>query len=425
MNETPNGALAAADFNWVRALLRDQAAIVLEDGKQYLVEARLSPLARREGCASVGELIARVRGARIDLVHRRIVEAMTINETSFFRDWRPFEALRKTVLPELLRARATSRQLRFWSAACSSGQEPFSLAILLREHFPQLTSWSVKVIATDLSTEMIERARSGRFPQVEVNRGVPAPLLLKYFVQHGIEWTVRDDVRRMVEFMPANLAGDWPALPPMDVVLLRNVLIYFDCETKKRILARVREVLKPGGLLFLGAAETTLSLDPAYERIAVDGTSAYRVIQGVPGLGPAPAVAARTLEVPRQERWARVLLVEDDEQVRRATRTMLARHGHQVIEAACGSEALKISEQELPRIDVLLTDLMMPQMSGGDLASRLTALRPDLPVIYMSGYTGDSVMRQRIIRPNTPFMQKPFTREVLLDRVAQVTRRGH
>jgi chemotaxis protein methyltransferase CheR len=137
----------------------------------------------------------------------------------------------------------------------------------------------VRIHATDFSSEMIERAKAGRFPQLEVNRGLPAPFLVKHFQRSGVEWVIRDEVRRMVEFQLANLAGPWPQLPQMDVVLLRNVLIYFDTDTKKAILARVREALKPGGLLFLGSAETTLSLDPAYERVAVGGTSAYRVIK--------------------------------------------------------------------------------------------------------------------------------------------------
>ncbi|HUJ24765.1 MAG TPA: protein-glutamate O-methyltransferase CheR [Myxococcales bacterium] len=270
--------LSPADFQWLCALVKDQAAIVIDAGKEYLVQARLSPLAASEGCANVGALIGRLRGMRVNGLHRRVVEAMTINETSFFRDWRPFEALRTAVLPELIKSRAAARQLNLWSAACSSGQEACSLAILLREHFPELRSWSVKVLATDFSAEMVERGKSGMYPQLEVNRGLPAPLLLKYFDRHGLDWRVRESVRSLIEFRQANLAGDWPSMPQMDVVFLRNVLIYFDQETKKRILAKVRTVLRPGGLLFLGAAETTFNLDPAWERVALDGTSAYRAL---------------------------------------------------------------------------------------------------------------------------------------------------
>ena len=270
--------MTPAEFEWLCALVKDQSAIVLEPGKEYLAQARLGALAQAEGCENVDAFVGKLRGMRVNGLHRRAVEAMTINETSFFRDWRPFEALRTSIVPELIKARAASRQLNVWSAACSSGQEPCSVAILLREHFPELRGWSVKVLATDFSSEMVERGKSGTYPQLEVNRGLPAPLLLKYFEQHGLEWRVREPVRSMIEFRQANLAADWPSMPQMDIVLLRNVLIYFDLPTKKKILAKVRSVLRPGGVLLLGAAETTFNLDPAWERLAFEGTSAYRPI---------------------------------------------------------------------------------------------------------------------------------------------------
>ncbi len=273
----PPVTLGPAGYAYVRGLVRDRAAIVLEDGKEYLVEARLTPVARREGFGSLEEFIQRLRSQPCGPLHRKAVEAMTINETSFFRDWRPFEALRKSVLPEVLARNAALKSLHVWSAASSSGQEAYSLAILLKEHFPEVAAgWNVKVHGSDVSTEMVERSRAGRYLQVEVNRGMPAPLLVKHFDRTGLDWLVKDDVKKLVEFQQGNLAGDWPQLPRMDVILLRNVMIYFDADTKKRILQRMRGLLKPGGLLFLGVAETTLNLDSAYERLTAEGTSFYR-----------------------------------------------------------------------------------------------------------------------------------------------------
>lgn len=273
----PPVTLSPADYVYIRGLVRERAAIVLEDGKEYLVEARLTPVARREGFGSLEEYLQRLRSQPYGPLHRKAVEAMTINETSFFRDWRPFEVLRKTVLPEVVAKNTAQRSLHIWSAASSSGQEAYSLAILLKEHFPQVVSgWNVKVHGSDVSIEMVERSRTGKYLQLEVNRGMPAPLLVKHFLRTGLEWHVKDDVKKLVEFQQGNLAGEWPSLPKMDIILLRNVMIYFDTDTKKRILQRMRGLLKPGGLLFLGAAETTLNLDGAYERLTAEGTSYYR-----------------------------------------------------------------------------------------------------------------------------------------------------
>jgi chemotaxis protein methyltransferase CheR len=273
----PATSLALPDFNYIRTLAKDRAALVIEDGKEYLVEARLSPIARKEGFQSLQDLIGHLRGQSYSALHRKVVEAMTINETSFFRDWRPYEALRKAILPDVLQKRAATKQLNIWSMACSSGQEPYSVAILLREYFPQLYNWQVRIFATDVSLEMIEKAKTGRYAQLETNRGLPAPLLIKYFIREGLEWQLKDDLRKMVEFQPCNLAGDWPQLPRMDLVLLRNVMIYFDVPTKQKILGKVRVLLREQGILFLGAAETTLNLDNNYERATIEGTTCYRV----------------------------------------------------------------------------------------------------------------------------------------------------
>jgi chemotaxis protein methyltransferase CheR len=266
-----------SEFDYIRRLVLEQSAIVLEEDKQYLAESRLLPLARREGFDSIASMVAWLGAKRFDGLQRKVVEAMTTNETSFFRDFHPFEALRKSVLPELMTKRACCMGLNFWSAACSSGQEPYSLTLLLQEYFPALPDWRVRIIATDLSAEMLARAQEGRYSQLEVNRGLPASLLVKYFRQHGSDWQIREDLRRRVEFQILNLAETWPLLPPMDVVLMRNVLIYFGVETKKKILSKVRQLLKPDGFLFLGGAETTFNLDDAFERVQFDRTICYRV----------------------------------------------------------------------------------------------------------------------------------------------------
>lgn len=270
-------APSTSDFDYVRELVRKGAAIVLESTKEYLVEARLVPLARKEGFGSLAELVAKLRCEQESPLHRKVIDAMTTNETLFFRDIHPFELLRTTVLPELQASRAGTRQLRIWSAACSTGQEPYTIAMLLREHFPQLLDWRTEILATDLSTEVLEKARKGAFGQIEVNRGLPAKLMVKYFAQNGIDWQLKDEVRRMVDFRELNLAAPWPMLQPFDVIFLRNVLIYFDTDTKKSILARMRSLLRPDGYLFLGAAETTMNLDDAFERVQIGKSGAYRI----------------------------------------------------------------------------------------------------------------------------------------------------
>lgn len=259
--------MTAQDFEFVCRLVRERSAIVLEPGKEYLVEGRLSPVARQLGLESISGLVGRLRAAPDNGLAARVVEAMATTETSFFRDHHPFETLRTAVLPDLIRRRAGERRLDVWSAACSTGQEPYSFALLLREHFPNLAGWRVNVLATDLSGEVLGRAREGWYTQMEVNRGLPAALLARYFRQRGSNWELSEDVRKTVEFRDLNLAGPWPVLPRMDLIFLRNVMIYFDPDTKKAILGRVARLLRPGGYLLLGGAETTLNLDDSFRRV--------------------------------------------------------------------------------------------------------------------------------------------------------------
>jgi len=259
--------MTTEEFEYICQLVRDRSAIVLEAGKEYLVETRLTPLARQLQLGSVGELIGQLRAAPNNGLHTRVVEAMVTTETAFFRDRDPFESLRTTVLPALLRRRECERQLSVWSAACSAGQEPYSFAILLRRYFPQLAGWKIHILATDLSGEAISRAREARYNQVEINRGLPATLMVRYFRQTGTTWQLVDEIREAVEFREMNLAQSWPSLPRMDIVLLRNVMIYFHVETKKTILRRMAKQLRPDGYLLLGSAETTLNLDSSFQRV--------------------------------------------------------------------------------------------------------------------------------------------------------------
>jgi chemotaxis protein methyltransferase CheR len=271
-------ALTIADFDLVRTMVRQRSGIVLDEGKAYLLEARLSGLAVREGFASVERLLASFRTERSNGLETRVVEVMTTNETSFFRDIQPFEALRQVVLPDLLERRAREKRLSIWCAASSSGQEPYSLAMLLHEHFPNIVAtWKMQIIASDLSTEVLDRARSGLYSQVEVNRGLPARLLVKFFEQRGLQWQLKDDIRRMVALKQLNLVESWPPLPPPDIVMLRNVLIYFDVEMKKTILGKIRRLLRPDGYLFLGGAETTMNLDDGFERVSFNRGGCYRL----------------------------------------------------------------------------------------------------------------------------------------------------
>ena len=266
------------DFEFLRELLLRCSAIVLDPTKDYLVEARLGPLAKREGLGSITGLVTKLRTSGAgSALERKVVDAMTTNETLFFRDVHPFEALRHTLLPELLARRDKTRTLQVWSAACSSGQEPYTIAMLLRESFPQLARWNVEILATDLSPTMIAKAREGTYGRIEVNRGLPQPLLARYFTQQGTDYRINDELRAMVTFREMNLAAPWPTIGPFDVVFLRNVLIYFDVPTKKSILSRTLRLLRPDGYLLLGAAESTLNLEERFERLQIDRAGCYRV----------------------------------------------------------------------------------------------------------------------------------------------------
>jgi len=270
--------ISQIDFDYVSRMAHSEAALVIEPGKEYLVETRLTPLAQKEGFDTLAAFIQQLRSeVKINGLHHQAIDALTTNETLFFRDYHPFEALRRFILPAVLEQRAAARRLTIWSAACSTGQEPYSLAMLLLENFPQLAGWTVSILATDLSPTVLKLAREGRYSQFEVNRGLPASYLIKYFIKQDEKWCLKDDVKRMVEFRPMNLIQSWPVMPPLDLVFIRNVMIYFDVETKKTILKKIRNCLLPHGYLFLGTAETTTNLDPVYQPVTFGKAVVYRV----------------------------------------------------------------------------------------------------------------------------------------------------
>jgi chemotaxis protein methyltransferase CheR len=253
------------DYEYLRRLLKTRSGLVLSSEKHYLVESRLLPVARRAGLFNLTGLVAKLRGPDSEQLTVEVVEAMTTNESFFFRDKIPFDHFRETIMPALLTARAATRRIRIWCAAASTGQEPYSLAIALKEIGKDLQGWRVEIVATDLSTEVLEKARSGIYSQFEVQRGLPALMLIKYFAQVGETWQIAPEIRGMVKFMPLNLLNDFSHLGRFDLVLCRNVLIYFDQATKICVLERVAEATERDGFLVLGGAETVVGLTDRFK----------------------------------------------------------------------------------------------------------------------------------------------------------------
>ena len=251
------------DYEYLRKLLKERSGLDLSSDKQYLVESRLVPLAHRYGHSGISELVARMKGGGEALI-ADVVEAMTTNETFFFRDKIPFDHLRETVLPALLQSRAARRSIRIWSAASSTGQEPYSIAMVLKEQAQLLAGWRVEIVATDLSLEVLEKSKSGIYSQFEVQRGLPIQLLVKYFTQTGELWQINSDVRGMVQHRQLNLLQNFSHLGKFDMIFCRNVLIYFDQETKIDIFERLNQVLEADGMLLLGAAESVVGITDAF-----------------------------------------------------------------------------------------------------------------------------------------------------------------
>ncbi len=252
------------DCEFLRKLLKERSGLDLSPDKQYLVESRLIPLARRVGLSGIAELVTKIKGGS-EALTAEVVEAMTTNETFFFRDKIPFDHLRQTILPALLQARANRRSLRIWCAASSTGQEPYSIAMNLKEFGAALAGWRIEILATDLSQGVLEKSKAGIFSQFEVQRGLPIQMLVKYFTQVGELWQLNADIRAMVQHRQLNLLQDFSHLGTFDVVFCRNVLIYFDQETKTGIFDRLAKTLEPDGVLALGAAESVIGISDAFK----------------------------------------------------------------------------------------------------------------------------------------------------------------
>jgi len=261
------------NYRFLQEHVRSQVGIVLEDDKHYLFESRLAPIVKQHGLASINDLCVLLRSKRDVALGHQVVEAMTTNETYFFRDPAQYEAIRTVLLPKLKEERGETRKLRFWSAASSTGQEAYTLAMLLLEN--GFEDWNIQILGTDFSEKVLARARCGIYQQIEVNRGLPAALLVKYFQRTGLDWQLNEQVRKMVRFETIDLRQTMRTLGPFDLVFCRNVMIYFDNETKRKIMKEIHRTLFRDGWLLLGGAETANSLEERFDRQAVGSVSVY------------------------------------------------------------------------------------------------------------------------------------------------------
>ncbi len=270
-------ALNAGELSFLRDMIRDTTAVVLGEDKDYLIENRLAEVVRDEGLPSVRALVSELRIHKTEKLVQRVVDAITTHETYFYRDPRVWATLKSHVLPELISRLQPVRRLSIWSAACSSGQEPYSLSMMLRTGFPELKFWQVEHLATDIAAATLARARQGQYTQLEVNRGLPARHLVEFFQKNGQGWQLSSDIRQMIQFREMNLAGDWSFVPELDLVLLRNVLIYFDPAVKGGILTRLHTRMRRGGILMLGSTESAQGLEDFFEPIRREQSLFYQV----------------------------------------------------------------------------------------------------------------------------------------------------
>jgi chemotaxis protein methyltransferase CheR len=255
------------DYEYLRKLLKERSGLDLSSDKQYLVESRLVPLARKAGLAGIAELVQKMKPGGAEALTADVVEAMTTNETFFFRDKIPFDHLNGTMLPALLQARAARRSLRIWCAASSTGQEPYSIAMCLKALGPTIAGWKIDIVATDLSQGVLEKSKSGIFSQFEVQRGLPIQMLVKHFTQVGDMWQLNPDIRAMVQHRQLNLLQDFGHLGMFDIIFCRNVLIYFDQDTKAGIFERLSRLVEPDGFMVLGAAESVVGISDAFKPV--------------------------------------------------------------------------------------------------------------------------------------------------------------
>ena len=260
--------MTTEQFEYLRAFLKKQSGLVLGEDKRYLIDSRLAPVAREFELADIGAVVEALRRSGSARLAERVTEAMTINESFFFRDMKPFDNFRNIMLPHMLKARSGQRRLRIWSAAAATGQEAYSLAIELTEKKAQMPGWRTEIIGTDLSSEALARAKAGIYSQFEVQRGMPTPMLMKYFEKRGSDWAIKPEIKSMAQFRHFNLLKDYRALGQFDIVFCRNVLIYFDRETKADILSRLAKQMAPDAFLVLGAAETIVGLSRDFETVA-------------------------------------------------------------------------------------------------------------------------------------------------------------
>jgi chemotaxis protein methyltransferase CheR len=277
-------------FAFLSKWLYDRTGLVLGPDKLYLVESRLTPIARKFALGGLDAIIQEIKQGRSGSFVTEVTDAMMTNESFFFRDVKPFEQFRDVVLPAMMSKRAAQRRIRIWSAASSTGQEPYTLAMLLKEKGPALAGWQVEIVGTDISREALERAKNGLYTQFEVQRGLPIQLLLKYFKQQGDRWLVADSLKQMVQFKEFNLLSDPAPLGKFDVVFCRNVLIYFDQPTKAAVLARIARLMPPDGILYLGGAETVLGITDRF--VPVAGQRGVYGVASTAATAP-PRVAAR------------------------------------------------------------------------------------------------------------------------------------
>mgnify|MGYP000926651384 CR=1 FL=1 len=252
--------MSSKDFSVIASFLKDRSGLIINEDKTYLLETRLSTILREHKVAGLSGLADILRQPGPHAVKDKVVDAMTTNETSFFRDSHPFDTLRQSMLPGLIERRAGSRSLRIWSAACSTGQEPYSLAMMMKDNFPILAGWRVEIIATDLSPTVLDRARTGLYSTFEVQRGLPIQMLVRHFDQEEPNWRIKPEIRKTVSFRPLNLLEDFASLGQFDIVLCRNVLIYFDQPTKTQILNGIARRIASDGALLLGGAESVFGL---------------------------------------------------------------------------------------------------------------------------------------------------------------------
>ena len=273
------------DFAFLATLVKERSGLVLSTDKVYLLESRLMPVARKSGLKGLEELVAAIRGRRDEALIRDVTEAMTTNESFFFRDNKPFDLFRDVVLPQLLESRASKKAFRIWCAAASSGQEPYSLAMILKEEAAKLAGWRHEIVGTDISTEMLAKAKAGVYSQFEVQRGLPVQMLVKYFKKRDELWEIDPALRAMVQYKEFNLLDSLRPLGNFDVVFCRNVLIYFDQDTKGKVLGEISGLMPDDGVLFLGGAETVLGISDKFK--PVTGQRGVYCPAGGPGtIGP-------------------------------------------------------------------------------------------------------------------------------------------